>query len=85
MISQFFTRILMVSVPYSHAGLALHQIGNNFEFPGIDVAVSVQVKHLKKSTDDNVEGQAFPCLIFHTLNAISKWRLEVLRTVSKKM
>ena len=37
----------MVPVPGPHAGLTFHQIGDNFKLLGINIAVSVQVKHLE--------------------------------------
>lgn len=39
----------MVSMPRSHGSLTFHQVGDNLEFFGIDVAISIQIKHLERN------------------------------------
>ena len=41
----------MIPMPGTHAGLTLHEIGYNFKLLGIDIAITIQVKHFESNLE----------------------------------
>ena len=46
----------MVPVPGPHAGLALHEVGDHLKLLGVNIAVTVQVKHLESDFEMTPRG-----------------------------